>query len=449
MGGPPPMRGGVGPPRGSSGAPGSSSGSGSMFEPLRNRSYRWLFGSNLAFFFAMGSQQVVRAWLAFDITKSELALGMTMFAAAVPMLFMAPLGGAVADRVERRTLIMAGQAVGFVAQAVIFLLIAADLLEFWHLIVSALVMGTVFPFIMPARQAIVVNIVGTEGLQSAMGLSMAGMNATRIVGPAAGGFLISLMGVGTAYAFGVGLFAISLACMAFVSKSSPPNLGLNRSLARSIQEGVHYIVGHRLLLTMLGFGLIPMFLAMPFQNLLVVFSEEVWDMGSVGLGILSSAGGVGGMVGAVWVASRSDGSRLRRMMFSVLAFGSLLFLFSRCPWFWPAVGLVFVANIFASAFQTLNNTAVQLLIPDEVRGRISSFLMMSFSLPLLGTVPVAALAEAYGAPLAVGAASAAAVVVALVFYATSRTLRHLDEHISAALEPGEDDPEPSPVKEMG
>jgi MFS family permease len=403
-----------------------------MLEPLRNPSFRWLFSSNLAFFFAMGSQQVVRAWLAYDLTGSEFALGMTMLAAAVPMFFIAPIGGVVADRLERRNVIMAGQAVACLSQAVVLLLIVTDTLLFWHLIASAFVMGSVFPFIMPARQAIVVNIVGRDGLTGALALSMAGMNATRIVGPAAGGFLISFGGVDAAYTLGVLLFLLSLVFMLLVERSRPLPREAPQTLARGVQEGFHYVRDQRLILVLLGFGLIPMFLAMPFQNLLVVFAEKVWATGSVGLGILSSAAGVGGMVGAIWVASLGERARLSRMMLSVVLFGVLLLIFSYTPWFWPAVGIVFVANIFASAFQTLNNTAIQLLIPDEVRGRISAFLMMSFSLPLLGTAPISALAEIYGAPFAVGTAAVGAVVVAIAFYVGSPVLRSLDREIVAS-----------------
>ena len=125
---------------------GFTSGFSRMFEPLRTGSFRWLFGSNMAFFFAMGSQQVVRAWLAYDLTKSELALGLTMFAAAVPMFVIAPFGGVAADRMERRRLIMSGQALGLLAQASIFALILTERIEFWHLLVSASVMGCVFSF---------------------------------------------------------------------------------------------------------------------------------------------------------------------------------------------------------------------------------------------------------------------------------------------------------------
>jgi MFS family permease len=404
-----------------------------MFAPLSNPSFRWLFASNLAFFFAMGSQTVVRAWLAFDLTGSEFALGMTMLAAAVPMFFMAPIGGVVADRWERRNLIMAGQATGFASQAVILILILTDTLVFWHLIASAVVMGSIFPFIMPARQAIVVNVVGREGLPSALGLSMAGMNATRIVGPAAGGLLISVGGVGTAYSLGVALFGVSFLFMLLVERSRPLSREVPQTMTRGIQEGFRYMIDHRMILVLMGFGLIPMFLTMPFQNLMVVFSEKVWNTGAIGLGILSAAGGLGGMVGSFWVAALGESRRLKRMVVSVVLFGSLLMLFAYSPWFWPAVVLVFVADIFASAFQTLNNTAIQLLIPDQVRGRISAFLMMSFSLPLLGTAPISAMAEFWGAPFAVGSSALVAVVVVIAFYAFSPTLRGLDREIADSL----------------
>ena len=183
------------------------------------------------------------------------------------------------------------------------------------------------------------------------------------------------------------------------------------------------------------YGLVPMFLAMPFQTLLVVFARDVWDTGSLGLGILNAAAGVGGIAGSIYAAWRGGSAkRLKLMMFRVAAFGSLLAFFSLSPLFYPAVVLIFSANIFASIFQTLNNTAIQLLISDDVRGRISSFLMMSFSLPLLGTLPLSAVAERFGAPFAVSLASVLAVAVALLFYFISPALRDLDARVRASTE---------------
>jgi predicted MFS family arabinose efflux permease len=401
---------------------------------LEHPEYRWLLASNLAFFLAMGAQGIVRSWLAFQLTQSELALGLVSFMVAVPMLVMAPLGGIVADRRERRALIAAGQATVLVTEGAVLALLLAGALAFWHLLVASAVMGCVFPFIMPARQAIVANIAGKSGLANAMALNMAGMNVTRVVGPAAGGFGIGALGLSGTYAAGVVLYALALACLVRVRRSRPDGAAASVSMGRNLLEGLRYLREDRLVTMLLLFGLIPMFLAMPFQTLLVVFAEEVWNVGSSGLGLLSGLAGAGGVVGSLWVAWRHDsGRRAERQLLSMLGFGGFLLLFAQSPWFWPAVPAVLLANVFASVYGTLNNTAIQILIPDHVRGRISSFLMMSFSLPLLGTLPMSALAEARGAPLAVSLASVLAIAVALLFYAASPALRHMDAAVRRAL----------------
>jgi MFS transporter, DHA1 family, staphyloferrin A biosynthesis exporter len=123
-------------------------------------------------------------------------------------------------------------------------------------------------------------------------------------------------------------------------------------------------------------------------------------------------------------AQRQD--RRRRMLTSMLAFGALLLAFTQSPTLLLSLPLVFLSGAFSNVFQTLNNTAIQMLIPDEVRGRVSSFLMMSFSLPLLGTLPLSALSELYGPRAAVATASLLAVAISLGFYAASRPLRGLD-----------------------
>jgi MFS family permease len=177
-----------------------------------------------------------------------------------------------------------------------------------------------------------------------------------------------------------------------------------------------------------------MFLAMPFQTLLVVFADKIWDVGSLGLGALSAAGGVGGVLGSVYVAWRSEAQgRARIMLVSMLCFGGFLFLFALSPWFLLALPLVLLANVFGSVYGTLNNTAIQLLIPDRVRGRVSSFLMMSFSLPLLGTLPMSAVAEVWGAPTAVAIASLLAIVIGVIFFLASPALRNLDADVRRAM----------------
>jgi MFS family permease len=420
----PPAAGGDSPKRGFRGAA----------RALENREFRWLFISNMAFFLAMSGQSIVRAWIAFELTGSELALGIVSFTVAVPMLLIAPLGGVMGDRFERRNLIAIGQGLVLVSEFVVLGLLLTDRLEFWHLVSAAGLMGCVFPFIMPARQALVANIVGRRGLPNAMALGMGGMNVTRVLGPAAAGFLLGPLGAKGTYAAGVAIYCVALVCTLFV-KRHPMVQKTQAGVVANILEGARYVRSNRLVMVLIFFGLVPMFLAMPFQTLMVVFAKDVWQTGSTGFGLLNAFAGIGGVAGSLYVAWQADSHRrMRRMMVSVFGFGAFLLIFSITPYFWSALGLVFLANACGSVFGTLNNTAIQMIVPDEVRGRISSFLMMSFSLPLLGTLPMSAVAEGYGAPTAVAIASILAVIVALLFYLSSRALRDMDATVKAAVD---------------
>jgi MFS family permease len=404
---------------------------------LENAQFRWLWTGNVAFFFAMQSMSMVlRTTLAYELTHGNpLKIGEVTFTVAIPMVLLAPLGGVLADRMDRRRLIAACQAVLLVSEGATCALFALGLLEFWHLIALGGVIGTMFAVMMPARQAIVVNVVGRSHIGNAMALNMMGMNVTRVVGPAAAGVAMAMLGITPTYAMGLALYALALFSMTRLEPALPPRGAGRPPVLRSIAEGFRYLGDHRMVLLLIVFGVVPMLLMMPFQPMLVVFANNVWHTGGVGLGVLNAAAGIGGMGGAFLVAVRGDADRrLGVMLASVLGFAIALGAFAFSPWFAVGMGMLLIANVFASIFGVLNNTAIQQLVPDEVRGRISSFLTMSFSLPMLGSLPVGALAREYGAPIAVGAASVTAIVLSLVFYVASPSLRGLDSAVRGALE---------------
>ena len=404
-----------------------------MWESLRIPQFRWLFLSNTTFFLAMQGQLIVRSWLVYSITDSELALGIVSLMVALSMLTLGPIGGVAADRFERRGLVAAGQATVVVAEAVVLFLLFSGGLEYWHILVQVTVVGAVFPFVMPARNAIVADVVGRRRLTNAMALSMTAVNVTRVVGPSVGGLLIGFAGVEVAYSVNAGLYLLALAAMMGVHRAPVANPS-GHSMLRNMAQGFRYVGENRLVLVLLFFGLVPMFLVMPFQTLLVVFAEDIWEVGPLGLGMLSGASGVGGVVGAAFVVWRSNSSRrLRLMMTSVFAFGLFMMGFALSPWFWLGLLLILAGSAFQAIYTTLNNTAIHVLIPDSVRGRVSGFLTMSFSLPMLGVAPISALAEVWGAPLAVGLSSLLAVVVATVFYLASSDLRRMDLLIRRAF----------------
>lgn len=429
----------------------------SPFAALRNQQYRWLYASNAAFFFAMMGQMVVRSWLAYDMTGSAFALGLVNFSVAIPMLILSPFGGVLADRIERRKLIMAGQLVVLSSEAIVLGLLLLGTLEFWQLIAATFVMGGVFPFIMPARQAIVANIVGREGLTNAVALQMGAMNAARVVAPAIAGFVLSFAGVAAAFAIAVALYGTAFLCMFRLNPSRAESPKAPTTVLHDMMAGVRYVVGDRPVFVLLFLGMIPVLLVMPFQSLLPIFAgEDVWDVGEIGLGILHAAAGAGGLIGALLVAGFGHNERkLRLMMGSLIFLTATLAAFAVSPWFLLGVFFVLAADVFASMYQTTNASLIQVLIPDAVRGRVMSLMMMTFGLTPLGTLPIAAAAQAWGAPLAVALGCAVTLIIGLAFFAFSSSLRRLDAIAKAGLAGTRDDipkeaveqaAEPAPVR---
>jgi predicted MFS family arabinose efflux permease len=196
---------------------------------------------------------------------------------------------------------------------------------------------------------------------------------------------------------------------------------------RDLIGGMQYVANDPPIRALMVLSIVPILLAMPFQSLLVVFADDIWHVGDGGLGILQAFAGVGGIMGSLYVAWHGESQTpLRLMMASILGFAATLFLFALSPWFLMALPFVLIADVFANVFNTTNGTAIQVLIPDEVRGRVMSLMMMTFGLTPLGTVPVGALAQAFGAPIAVAIASVATAVLAIIIFLASRALRGID-----------------------
>jgi MFS family permease len=415
-----------------------SNSSAGMFSVFSIPQFRWLFLGNAAFFFAMQGQMLTRTLLAWDLTGQATSLAYVNLVVAIPMIFASLAGGAITDRVERRRLVIIGQCIIAANDLFILTLLLTDQLQFWHMLCTAFMAGCAFPFIMPARMAITMKVVGPALLQSAMAFSSGVMNLNRVLGPAAMGLIIAASSYSTAYILSVTLYLVAIGCMFGISPNWSDETGAEKKpLLADIKQGFSYILGNRPVLICLLFGLLPMFLAMPFQSILVVLVDEMWQTGETGVGTMMAIGGVGGVIGAIWVAKRGDNAgRVSLMVGATLAFGLFLGLITQTPNFYLALVALLFANVFVNAGQTINNAAVQLLVEDKVRGRISSFMMLSFALTPIGVFPIAMAADRIGASNAILGAVLLLIVLVGLFYAMSPTLRKLDESINEKISAG-------------
>jgi len=300
-------------------------------------------------------------------------------------------------------------------------------LEFWHLLATAFILGVNFPFLMPTRTAMIYSLVGREKLGNAMALQATSLNIARIVGPAGMGLLIPLISMPGAYLVSILLYGFSIFAMIRLPKSYPENKAM-KGFFEDVIYSFKYVANNRAILLCLIFGLFPMLLALPIISFLVVFTESVWGVSETALGIMMGSVGVGGIIGSLLVARLGDTmKRARVMMFAALIFGVCLAGFSISPYYYVALPILLVSNIFANMSQTLNQTLIQLLADNEVRGRMSSLMMLTVGLTPLGVLPVAYFAEFYGIANTMFVACIMLVIVVLAFFMLSPTLRKLDK----------------------
>jgi MFS family permease len=401
------------------------------FEALACLPFRWLIGALLCFFLGMQGQLLVRSLLAWELTHSELSLGYVNLVVAVPMVLMSFFAGAIIDRVERRKLLIITQLLIMANELLLLTLIMLGQLTFPVLLGSSFLMGVLFPFVMPTRAAMVFGMVGRDLLGNAMALQSATMNVGRIVGPAVTGALIPLLTLKGAYAVAILLHLIATVTT-FKLPLSYPEHKAKKSLLGDMLYSFTYIGQHRPIMLVLLFGLFPLLLMLPAHSMLVVFADDVWRVGEDGLGLLMAMVGAGGISGAFIVARFGNPlSRTRWMLATAALFGVVLAVFTQSPWFYLALVLMLCASMLNDITQTMNNTIVQLLAHNEVRGRMSSMMMLSLGLTPLGVLPVALAAERFGVADTMFFACLIMLVIVALLYGLSPTLRHLDARMAA------------------
>ena len=274
------------------------------FSSLKYRDFRLLVTSTA--FASAGNwvQQVTLGWLIYDMTESAFLVGALSGIRSLPFLFVGPLGGILADRMDRRKVLVATQSVVGVTAFLFALLVLFGPLEVWHLFAFSLLSGAGWAMSNPLRQALVANSVPKESLMNAIALNSAAFNLSRALGPVFGGALIALTGPATNF------FLQALFYLAFIVTVLPLRISQDMSQSRgssllsSFRDGLRYAVQERTILMLIVIAIIPSFFIFPFtQGIMPVFAQEVLQAGPGGLGLLLGAGGAGAFIGTLVLAS--------------------------------------------------------------------------------------------------------------------------------------------------
>jgi len=416
---------------------------GRTFSSLEDHNFRLLYSGNIFQFGSMQMQQLVRGWLVFHLTGSFAALGLMSLANAVPGLICAPIGGAVADRFPKKTIIQSCQLYNVFNAAILGFLAAGVFgfhLQFWHLFLSGFLQGGINSILQPSRQSIINDLVGPERLTNAIGINASGQTLMQLVGPGIGGLLLGILSPAAVFWTISILYILAVTFTARLPRH-PIYAYVNDAefherhhthhgtigMFRDIADGMHYVWRDPTIRMLIGVNFLIVVVASPYTQLLPGFVRSVLCIepgctprqSAFEQGWLQSVQGIGAFVAAIFIASSVSRGRGKMMIFWGFLLGASVLAFAISTHFWVTLPLMLLIGAGQSGRMATGQVLIQSYAADEYRGRVSAVWQMQFSLVQLGTFFVGALAEFVGIQIAIGGLAflltIAMLLVALLF----------------------------------
>lgn len=394
---------------------------------LENRNFRLFWSGNFLSNIGTWMQNVAQGWLVLLLTNSAFWLGVVGFAGSIPFLFVSLFGGVVADRVDKRRLLLVTQSAMMMLAFLLAALAFFKVITIWEVVVIAFMNGIAMSMNAPSYQALVPKLVKREDLTNAIALNSAQFNMSRILGPSLGGYAMALVGVaGNFFLNGVSFLAVLWALVRI--RYPEEQLARHESMWASLRGGFAYLHGERQMRVLLCMTAVVSFLGIPYLTFIPYFAKVQLNAGESGLGWLLACSGMGAVLGAVTVAARGViRHRGAVLTFCGVAFFASIIGFSYSYRFAVSECLAFCEGYSGILMISCFNVSIQHLSSDEMRGRIMSIYTTSFlGLPPLGALLAGELSRHIPTGHALSLMAATAAVAYLGIYAGSRSLRELD-----------------------
>lgn len=361
---------------------------------LSNRNFRLLWLGQVGQASSMWAEQVARNWLIWELTESGLALGLVNLFRAVPLLVLGLWAGVAADRFNKRKLLILMQVWSFLVYVAMAVLIVGGWIEVWHIYVTVALLGAGMAMNQPVRTSWVPQMVGQAQLLNALSLNSIAINTTRLIGPALIGILIAVADVGIAYIISAVLYTLVI-LSTFLIDAPPAQVSKDRgSMTEQLMEGLRFMAQDRLVLLLVVIGLGPLAFAFSYMTLLPILATDVLGMGSGGFRALMSAGAVGGLIGGLTLASRSDiAHKGRLMLVAGLGYGFVLILLGGARWAVAVFPIISLAGACQTVFRTSNNAALLQITPPQLQGRIISMTLLDTAMAPLASVAAGLIAD--------------------------------------------------------
>jgi MFS family permease len=389
-----------------------------IIRSLKHRNFRLFFFGQGVSLIGTWMQSVALPWLVYRLTGSVVLLGVVGFAGQILTFVLAPLGGVLADRWNRRRIILAAQVLLTVQALALAALTLAGVIEVWHIVALSLMGGLLRAFEIPGRQSFIVEMLDDRrDLGNAIALNSFLVNGARLVGPSLAGGIIVLVGEGVCFLLnGLSFLAVIWALVAMRIRPREVEAPRTHVLA-GLAEGLLYALRSPTIRSVLLLLSVVSLMGVPYATLMPVFARDILHGGPSTMGLLMGATGVGALAGALLLASRRAAVNFTRLIgMAAAAFGAGLIAFSLSRQFWLSLAtLIWVGGAMLTQM-AVSNTVLQTIVEEDKRGRVMSFYTMAFmGMGPFGSLLAGGLANWLGAPITVTIGGAACILGAIVF----------------------------------
>ena len=373
-----------------------------MFSSLSIRNFRVYWLGMLVSLTGTWIQQVAQSWLVFQLTNSALLLGVVGFLNSIPVLILSLFGGVLADRLNKRVILITTQVAFMLLAFILAILTQFKVITPFQIIIIAILNGVVMAFDAPARQSIVVEFVGKQHLFNAIALNSVAFNSSRVIGPALAGILVAAIGMsGCFYINGISFLAVIIALYSI-------NMGRRQSVSKSsafkdLRDGLVFIKGNRLILALIAIIAVVSLFGVAHVILMPIFANDILKVGVKGLGVLMSSAGCGALLGALILARLGDFRyKGKLLLFSAMLFSISLIIFSLSRAYLLSIFALILIGLSSVTAMALVNTILQVKVEDRFRGRVMSVYMLTFAgMMPFGNLIAGSLAHTMGVSFAV------------------------------------------------
>lgn len=375
-----------------------------MFSSLKYKNFRLLWMGGVISSTGDFLEIVALNWLVYELTNSPFYLGIFNLARSLPVLFFTLIAGAMADKYERRKLMIYSQGTAMLLSGILAALAFAGKLTIVPILLIGILQGIANSFNLPIRQSLISELVPKEKIVNAVALNGASLTLTLALGPALGGLVVGTLGVKFALLLNTISF-IAVLWALYAMKIWNQVQKHEKSMAQSLKEGAVYIAHHKIIFTVILFSFIMVGIGLPYTTLLPVFAKDYFALGAAGYGYLFAIAGIGALAGSLFSGVRSQDKVKKAMILSFTGFGIFLVLFGLAAIFFQHFLILFaillvMLGFSMSTFNVTNNTILQLQVSDIYRGRVLSTLFLGFGLTSLGSFIMGWIAEYLSAPVA-------------------------------------------------